>query len=234
MQGAQDGEGVADRRGSGGAQQDGNPTAVAGVGGLAGAVREPQALGVGVDDRPDQVQLLQRGSHGPLAREALREVQRPEQRADVPLAHARHIGVHAALAQLQVVAGQLTQHPRQSAVAVGDGVRDEEGVRLGQLRGRRGGRGCGGSGHHDGFSVGGPGDVRSTAADVGRAMGADVVRLAVVGVAVGAGGYRLRHRGAPVAFARGLGAGGVGGRVEFAGLPRGLQFVLQICHGKPP
>lgn len=142
VQGAQDAEGVADRRGSGGAEQHGYAAAVAGVGGLPRGVHEPQALGVGVDDRPDQVQLLQGGADGPLTRQALRKVQRPEQRADVALAHPRHIGVHPALAQFQVVPGQLTQHPGQPAVAVGDGVRDQEGVRLGQL-----GRGLGGPGH---------------------------------------------------------------------------------------
>jgi hypothetical protein len=84
---------------------------------------------MGPDDGLHQVQLLQRRAYGPVAADALGQVQRPEQRADMPLPQPRHIGVDGTLAELQVEPRQMPQRPRQSAVPVGDGMRGEDGVR---------------------------------------------------------------------------------------------------------
>lgn len=106
-----------------------------------GGVRQAQALGVGADHRVDQIQLLQGGAHRPVPVEALGQVQRPEQRADMPLPQPRHIGVHRTLPQLQVEPRQMPQRPRQPAVAVRDRVRGEDGVRALQRGGGRVGDG---------------------------------------------------------------------------------------------
>ena len=128
MQGAQDAERVAERARSGGAEHDGDAAAVVGVGDLRRGVGHAQALGVGLDHRLHQVELLQGRADGTVPGEPLGQVQRPEQGAHMPFPHPRHIRVHGALAQLQVEPGQVAQRPGQTAVAVGDGVAGEEGV----------------------------------------------------------------------------------------------------------
>ncbi len=132
------------------------------------------------DHRAHQVELFQGGGDGPVRGQPLGQVQGAEQRADMALPQPRHIGVDSALSQLQVVPGQVAQRPGQSAVAVGDGVRDEQGV--GALQG----------------------------------LGVRVGGVRIVG----------ERSGRP-------GREGVGQRqlVERVDLGRGMQVVLEICHG---
>ncbi|CAM5487915.1 hypothetical protein SVIOM342S_05904 [Streptomyces violaceorubidus] len=132
VQGAQDAEAVAEGGGARGTGQHGDPAAVAGVDGLPRVVGQAQALRVGPHDRLDQVELLQRGTDRPVPVEGLGQVQRPQQRAHVPRAQPRHVGVDCALAQLQVVPGQVLERPRQAVAAVGDGVGGQHGERAAQ------------------------------------------------------------------------------------------------------
>jgi hypothetical protein len=150
VQGAQYGEGVAEGGGSGGAEQHGGASAVAGVGDIPGAVRQAQALGVGAGDGLHEVELLDGGRDGAVAAAAVGQVQRPEQGTDVAAPKPGDVGVDAALAEFQVVPVQVAQRPRQSAVAVGDGVGGEQGAGAPQgglavlvvsVGGRRGGFG---------------------------------------------------------------------------------------------
>ena len=89
---------------------------------------EPQPLRVGAHHRTDQVELFQGGAHGPVAVEGLGQVQRPELGADVARAQPGQIGAEGALAEFEVVPGQVPQHPRQPVVAVGHRVGGEEGT----------------------------------------------------------------------------------------------------------
>ncbi len=134
VQHAQDADRVVERGCGGGPEDDGDPSAVAGVGDLPGGARETQPLGMAPGHRPDQVELFQGGADGPVTGEALRQMQRPEQRADVAAPHPGHIGVDGALAELQVVPGAGAAAPRAARCS-----RRRRGARRGwRARGREG------------------------------------------------------------------------------------------------
>ncbi len=124
MQDAQHGEGVAEGGCAGGAEEDGDASAVARVDDLPGGARGAQALGVGGDDRTDEVELFQRDGH--RAPGVLGEVQGPQDRADPAFPEPGDVRVDGALAEFEVVPAQVAQGPRQGAVPVGDGVFGED------------------------------------------------------------------------------------------------------------
>lgn len=129
MQGAKDAQGVTEGGSARGAEQHGDPAAVAGVDDLPGGAGGPQPRVVGGDDPLRQVQLLQGRGERPAAVVAVGQVQRPEHGADLPLAQPRQVRVDGALPEVEVVPGQSAQRPRQAAVAVADGVGGEDGLR---------------------------------------------------------------------------------------------------------
>ena len=134
MQHPQRPERAADRLAALGAEQAGDAAGGDDPVDVVGGAGETEDVRVRGDEPVDELDLLERRRHRLVPGQVARDVDRPELRADHPLAQSRQVGAQARLAPDEVddvepgevAADPLAQLPRQVVVAVDERVRAQD------------------------------------------------------------------------------------------------------------